>query len=61
MSTKVFENNFFKNIPLSTFKGYPKKNVQDWLSEVDEYLNAVNATFTQKVTAACLLIRENAR
>jgi hypothetical protein len=61
MSTKVFENNFFKNIPLSTFKGHPKENVQDWLSEVDEYLNAVNATSNQKVTAARLLMRENAR
>jgi hypothetical protein len=61
MSAKVFENNFFKNIPLSTFKGHPKENVQDWLSELDEYLRAVNATPAQKVTAARLLMRDNAR
>jgi len=61
MNTKVFENNFFKNIPLSTFKGRPQENVQDWLSELDEYLGAVSATTTQKVTAARLLMRENAR
>jgi len=61
MSTKIFENNFFKNIPLSTFKGHPKGNVQGWLSELDEYLGAVNATSTQKVTNAHLLMRDNAR
>ena len=58
---KVFENTFFKNIPLSVFKGHPHENVQDWLSELDEYLEAVNATSTQKVTAARLLMRDNAR
>ncbi|KAF9080135.1 hypothetical protein BGX29_005601, partial [Mortierella sp. GBA35] len=58
---KLFENTFFKNVPLSTFKGHPKENVQDWLSELDEYLEAVNATPVQKVTAARLLMRDNAR
>lgn len=53
---KVFENTFFKNVPLSTFSGYPKENVQDWLSELDEYLGAVNATPAQKVVAARLLM-----
>jgi hypothetical protein len=61
MSTKVFENDFFKNIPLSTIKGHPKENIQDWLSELDEYLGAVNATSAQKVTAARLLMSDNAR
>ncbi|KAG0349974.1 hypothetical protein BGX24_008281, partial [Mortierella sp. AD032] len=60
MSTKVFEN-IFKNIPLTVFKGHPKENVLDWLSELDEYFGAVNATSNQKVTAARLLMRENAR
>ncbi|KAF9078944.1 hypothetical protein BGX23_005631, partial [Mortierella sp. AD031] len=45
---KLFENTFFKNVPLSTFKGHPKENVQDWLNELDEYLEAVNATPVQK-------------
>ncbi|KAF9303797.1 hypothetical protein BGZ91_009055, partial [Linnemannia elongata] len=58
---KVFENTFFKNVPLSTFSGHPKESVQDWLSELDEYLGAVNATHTQKVVAARLLMRDNAR
>ncbi|KAG0069694.1 hypothetical protein BGZ92_004624 [Podila epicladia] len=61
MSAKIFENNFFKNIPLSTFKGLPKENVQDWLSELDKYLGAVNATSTQKFAVARLLMRDNAR
>lgn len=59
--SKIFENNFFKNIPLSTFKGLPKENVQEWLSELDEYFEAVNATSAQKVIAARLLMKDNAR
>jgi hypothetical protein len=59
--TQVFENTFFKNIPLSIFKGYPKENAQDWLSELDEYLDAVKASPAQKVQAARLLMRDNAR
>ncbi|KAF9545364.1 hypothetical protein EC957_011011 [Mortierella hygrophila] len=58
---KVFENTSFKNVPLSTFSGYPNENVQAWLSELDEYLGAVNANSAQKVTAAHLLMRDNAR
>lgn len=58
---KIFENTFFKNIPLSTFHGHPKENVLDWLSEMDEYLGAVNANPVQKVIATRLLMRDNAR
>lgn len=52
---------FLKNVPLSTFRGKPSESAQDWLSEIDEYFDFVNATPAQRVQGARLLLRDNAR
>ena len=58
--SRVFEN-FLKNVPLSVFHGRPHESVQDWLSEISEYFDLVNATSTQRAQGAKLLLRDNAR
>jgi hypothetical protein len=58
--SRVFEN-FLKNVPLSVFNGRPHENVQDWLSEISEYFDLVNATSVQRAQGAKVLLRENAR
>jgi hypothetical protein len=58
--SRVFEN-FLKNVPLSVFHGRPHENVQDWLSEISEYFDLVNATSAQRAQGAKVLLRENAR
>jgi len=58
--SRVFDN-FLKNVPLSVFRGRQNENAQDWLSEISEYFDLVNATPQQRTQGAKLLLRDNAR
>lgn len=58
--SRVFDN-FLKNVSVTLFHGRPNESIQDWLSEVNEYFDVVNATPAQRAQGARLLLRDNAR
>ncbi|KAF9350394.1 hypothetical protein BGX26_011416, partial [Mortierella sp. AD094] len=57
----LFQGSILKNVPLSTFHGRPNDNVQDWLSEIEEYFDIGNVSAEQRHKGARLLLRDNAR
>ncbi|KAK3820144.1 MAG: Retrotransposon gag protein-domain-containing protein [Benniella sp.] len=56
-----FFDSFLENFPLSVFRGRQNENAQDWLSEISDYFDLVNATPQERVQVARLLLRDNAR
>lgn len=58
--SRVFDT-FLKNVPLPTFHGRNNENVRDWVTEIDEYFDALGAQPAQRVLGAKLLLRDNAR
>lgn len=52
---------FLKNIKVSTFSGYPKEDVDDWIEEITEYFDLLHVHPAEQVQAARLLLKHNAR
>ena len=58
--SRIFDH-FLKNVSVTVYHGRPTESVEDWLSEVNEYFDVINATSAQRVQGARLLLRDNAR
>jgi hypothetical protein len=58
--SKILDS-FLKHVSLPSFHGNTTENVNDWLSEVNEYFDVLNTQSNQRVQVARLLLRDNAR